>query len=244
MPTASADAAPRTPFVRRWQDRVTLIEYEGKPVVVAREFGSMLDYGAAGQGLADLVAGKWADEFIEEVDCIVLKNGRLAEFKRVCSSLRLRLVDKRAPSLLLLTESGIQLVLARTEKPEGKTFRRWLVSEVIPAYKASRALPTDGGAPRAPLPGPKDAPAEPRSKAPRLLAGPRPSAPPAVAMADGMDQLLRVTVLGMTVTVIEDIERLDVKDAAAFATILTGALRVPKERWPELAAELVERARR
>jgi hypothetical protein len=92
----------------------------------------------------------WSDEFIENVDLILLKNGRLAAFKKICADLGLKLVDKRAPSLLLLTTSGIQLVLARTEKPEGKTFRRWLVSEVIPAYQATKALP--GPAPVAALP--------------------------------------------------------------------------------------------
>lgn len=138
MTTERADGAQRTPFVRNFQDRITLIECDGKPVVVAREFGAMLDYADNGNGLVVLITGRWADEFIPDVDMILLKNGRLAEFKKMCAALGLNLVDKRAPSLLLLTQSGIQLVLSRSEKPEGKTFRRWLVSEAIPGYEAAR----------------------------------------------------------------------------------------------------------
>jgi prophage antirepressor-like protein len=150
MTTESANQAHGTPFARKFQDAVTLIEYDGQPVVVARDLGAFLDYADEGKALVELLAGKWADEFIENVDYILLKNGRLAAFKKICTELGLKLVDKRAPSLLLLTTSGIQLVLARTEKPQGKVFRRWLVSEVIPAYQASKALP--GPAPVAALP--------------------------------------------------------------------------------------------
>lgn len=138
MPTKSANEAQGTPFAQRFQESVTLIECDGKPVVVAREFGAFLGYGDEGRLLVTLITGDWSDEFIPDVDSILLKNGRLAEFKKVCAALGLNLVDKRAPSLLLLTQSGIQLVLSRSEKPEGKTFRRWLVSEAIPGYEAAR----------------------------------------------------------------------------------------------------------
>ena len=141
MKTDRADEAHGTPFVSRWEDSITVVEHDGKPVVVGREFGTLLDYADEGRQLVNLIIGDWSDEFIADVDYIVLRNGRLAAFKQLCTQLHLPLVDKRAPSLLLLTESGIQLVLARTEKPEGKIFRRWLVSECIPAYQATRALP-------------------------------------------------------------------------------------------------------
>jgi prophage antirepressor-like protein len=182
MPTDSANEAHGTPFARKFQDAVTLIEYDGQPVVVARELGAFLDYAQAGQKLVDRLTTEWSDEFIDGVDIIVLRNGRLAAFKKICTELGLKLVDKRAPSLLLLTTSGIQLVLARTEKPQGKIFRRWLVSEVIPAYQASKTLP--GPAPIVALPavgerrGPPQggAAGEPVSRGrpqfnPRLLAG-------------------------------------------------------------------------
>lgn len=139
MPTVNADKAQSSPFSRNFQDAVTLIEYEGRPVVVAREFGAFLGYAEGGRKLVDLIMGDWFDEFLPDIDSILLKNGRLAEFKRICGELGLKLVDKRAPSLLLLTKSGMELVLARTEKPQGKTFRRWLVSEAIPGYEAARA---------------------------------------------------------------------------------------------------------
>jgi hypothetical protein len=40
MPTDSANEAHGTPFARKFQDSVTLIEYDGQPVVVARDLGA------------------------------------------------------------------------------------------------------------------------------------------------------------------------------------------------------------
>jgi hypothetical protein len=91
----------------------------------------------------NLVCGGWADEFIEGADVVTLRGERLAAFKAACKELGLDLVDKRAPSLMLLTMSGVQLVLARSEKPEGKAFRRWLVTEVIPAYERTKQVDGD-----------------------------------------------------------------------------------------------------
>jgi prophage antirepressor-like protein len=164
MTTDRADGAQGTPFVRSFQGSVTLIEFDGRPVVAARELGVALGYSENGGRLVDLVGGEWADEFLPDVDFILLRNGRLAEFKRIVGELGLgRLVDKRAPSLLLLTESGIQLVLARSEKQAGKDFRRWLVSEVIPEYHRAKALPgpapeLDGAGASLPAPRPRRAP--------------------------------------------------------------------------------------
>lgn len=39
MTQKNADQASPTPFVRRFKESVTLIEYEGRPVVVARVVG-------------------------------------------------------------------------------------------------------------------------------------------------------------------------------------------------------------
>lgn len=142
MPTEGANAAQRTPFTRRWEGRVTLIEYEGRPVVVAREFGAMLEYADDGRQLVNLVTSDWSGQLLTDIDTVLLTNGRLAAFKALCATLGLpHLVDKRAPSLLLLTESGVNIVLAKSEKPQGIAFRRWLVDEVIPAYHQAKALP-------------------------------------------------------------------------------------------------------
>jgi hypothetical protein len=74
----------------------------------------------------------------------IKSGGRIEDRYKALSNhlekLGLDLVDKRAPSLMLLTMSGVQLVLARSEKPEGKAFRRWLVTEVIPAYESAKQV--------------------------------------------------------------------------------------------------------
>lgn len=232
MTTDRADGAQRTPFVRRFQDRVTLIECDGRPVVVAREFGAMLDYGAGGQGLPDLIAGKWSDEFIPDMDSILLKNGRLAEFKALCASLGLNLVDKRAPSLLLLTESGIQLVLARSEKPEGKEFRRWLVSEAIPGYDAARRAGVLPGSNAPRVEGPPNTPPPPRNPPPAAPASALPPLePPRLLTRRGRPPLPTGPVRPL-LNLLDRYRRAGVLDVAAYH-----ALRALAEPLVELAAE-------
>ncbi|MBL8619178.1 MAG: hypothetical protein JNM72_26435 [Deltaproteobacteria bacterium] len=140
MSTTSTDHGPGIPPGRKFHERITILEHEGLPVVIARELGLLLEYSSDGQGIVARISGEWSDEFIDGADVITLRGERLATFKAACKQLGLDLVDKRAPSLMLLTMSGVQLVLARSEKPEGKAFRRWLVTEVIPAYESAKQL--------------------------------------------------------------------------------------------------------
>jgi prophage antirepressor-like protein len=140
MSTGNADHQPAIVFSRQFNEHISIIEFEGQPMVLAKELGRFLQYASDGQALVVLVAGDWSDEFVDGADVVTLRSERLAEFKRACKALGLDLVDKRAPSLMLLTMSGVQLVLARSEKPEGKAFRRWLVSEVIPSYERGKRL--------------------------------------------------------------------------------------------------------
>jgi prophage antirepressor-like protein len=121
-----------------FEDRVHVLDIGGRAVVVARELGDLLGYGSQGAQLVTMLTDKWSDELIPDTDVITLRGGSLAALKRACRELGLDLVDKRAAALTLLTMSGIQLVLSRSEKPEAKAFRRWLVSEVIPSYERMR----------------------------------------------------------------------------------------------------------
>jgi prophage antirepressor-like protein len=138
MSTGNADQRRTIAFSSKFNEHITLVEFEGQPMVLAKDLGRFLQYAGDGQALVVLIAGEWSDEFVDGGDVLTLRGQRLAEFKRACKALGLDIVDKRAPSLMLLTMSGVQLVLARSEKPEGKAFRRWLVSEVIPAYERGK----------------------------------------------------------------------------------------------------------
>jgi prophage antirepressor-like protein len=169
MSTGRADRAHRKPFQFTFHDKVTVVEIEGHAVVHARQLGAWLGYAGDGATLTETICGKWSDEFIEGADVITLRGERLATFKVACKQLGLDLVDKRAPSLMLLTMSGVQLVLSRSEKPEGKAFRRWLVTEVIPAYESVKQLAV-GAAPHLEAP-PQPAPSRPPAGRGRVGAG-------------------------------------------------------------------------
>ncbi|MBL8618546.1 MAG: hypothetical protein JNM72_23240 [Deltaproteobacteria bacterium] len=134
-------------MLANFEDRVHILDIEGRAVVVARELGDLLGYGRQGAQLVHLLADRWCDELAPEVDVITLRGDPLAAFKRACRGLGLDLVDKRAACLTLLTMSGVQIVLSLSEKPEGRAFRRWLVSKVLPSYeRAQLGGPTEGPA--------------------------------------------------------------------------------------------------
>lgn len=126
-----------------FEGRVHILDMGGRAVVIARELGDFLGYGSRGAQLVTILNDKWAEELIPDVDVLTLRGDPLAEFKQACQELGLGLVDKRAAALMLLTMSGVQLVLSRSEKPEGKAFRRWLVTEVIPAYERTKQVDGD-----------------------------------------------------------------------------------------------------
>jgi prophage antirepressor-like protein len=140
MNQSSTDDPQGNRFAASFEGRLDIVDVDGHLAVLAQGLGRLLGYADDGKQLVGLISKEWASEFVAEGDVIVIRGDRLASFKAACKALGLDLVDKRAPSLMLLTMSGVQLVLARSEKPEGKTFRRWLVSEVIPAYERGRRL--------------------------------------------------------------------------------------------------------
>jgi prophage antirepressor-like protein len=140
MNRSSTDSPNNNRYITDFEGRLTIVEVEGRLAVIGHSLGELLGYADGGKQLVGLVSKEWSDEFIDGADVITLRGERLAAFKAACKQLGLDLVDKRAPSLMLLTMSGVQLVLARSEKPEGKAFRRWLVTEVIPAYESAKQL--------------------------------------------------------------------------------------------------------
>lgn len=145
---------------------ITLVEWRGKPVVIAREVGAGLGYARAGKNLVDLLAGEWRDDFIEGVDYELLKNGVLAEFKAEHHEAGItRLVGPRVNSLILLTEQGLHMVLVKTDKPAGRAMRRWVVDELIPSWRARH---TPANQPPPPDDPPPAAPAQARPRAPEL----------------------------------------------------------------------------
>lgn len=110
---------------------LTVIEYKGEPVWMAREVGELLGY-ADGSRLQRKINGDWSEEFLDGKDVLRIKGEDLADFRELVgpdSGL------SKARALMLLTESGINLAAMKTNKPVGRKLRRWLASDVLPAIR-------------------------------------------------------------------------------------------------------------
>lgn len=117
---------------------ITTLQWSGQPPFwVAKELGQALGYAGGGEGLTDLLRREWADEFIEGHDYALLKGQPLAELKKVLARNPgiTRAVEPNVNQLLVLYQSGIDGVALKTDKPEGKRFRRWLRDEVFPELR-------------------------------------------------------------------------------------------------------------
>ncbi len=112
-------------------NQITAINYKDEPVFLAKEIGQVLGYSDEGSKLSSLIAKKWADEFIDGKDYSVLTGKELKDIKDILQ-LSTPQVGSRAPQLMILTESGVNLVCMKSNKPIGKKLRRWLADEVLP----------------------------------------------------------------------------------------------------------------
>ena len=124
---------------------ITTVTYRGRPAWIARQIGDAIGYAQQGKRFVTRITGAWADEFIEDRDFLVLKDRELELFKSLIE-LGTDPVPSRAPSLLLLFESGLHLALTKTSKPVGKRLRRFMVDELLPqivrdgSYSPERAV--------------------------------------------------------------------------------------------------------
>jgi len=152
---AMSDLVPRPALAFDFQgEGFTALEYKGRPVVVAQELGRLLGYSSNGSKLTKQLR-EWG-EHVEGADMFTLEGEDLAGFKTLSPESG----PSRARHIVLLTESGITLALARSGKPQGRAFRRFLVDVVLPAFRELQHPPA-AAAPPAPPPLPK------RPRAPR-----------------------------------------------------------------------------
>lgn len=109
----------------------TLITYtlDGRPCWIAREVGEVLGYAEEGKRLPRNISSDWADEAIEGKDFAILTGAELEAFK---AALGADSAPSRAPSLMVLFESGIHLACLKTRNPRGRLLRRFLADEVLP----------------------------------------------------------------------------------------------------------------
>ena len=111
--------------------RLTTITFRGRPCWIARQIAAAIGYGHAGKRLPNKITGEWSDEFIAGHDYELLQGEDLAAFKALFE-LGTGSVPSRTRGLLVLYESGLHLVLAKTNKPVGRRLRRFLVDHVLP----------------------------------------------------------------------------------------------------------------
>lgn len=120
---------------------VAVVELEGEHLWSARQVASALDYERPDQ-LVTNITSVWSDELLEGTDYLVVRGDELAALKAVAPGL----VDARAPSLLMLTESGVHLVALLSRQPAAVRLRRWLATEVLPALRRSGTYTLPGRA--------------------------------------------------------------------------------------------------
>lgn len=113
---------------------LTVIDLDSRSMFFAKDVGERLEYADPSR-LAQWIAGKWAAEFNEGTDYVMLTGERLDALKANYRTDRAVVVEPNAPQVLLLTESGVQLAAMLSRTDVGRAFRRWLVDTVLPALR-------------------------------------------------------------------------------------------------------------
>lgn len=108
------------------------VDNEGSPAWAATQIGQALGY-EDGRKLTDLVRSDWKDEFEEGVDFRLASRSELIALKGVGA------IPKKTPSLLLLTESGVNMAAILSRQPAAKRLRQWLAREVLPQLRLTGA---------------------------------------------------------------------------------------------------------
>lgn len=132
------------PFFKEFEGhRFTFVEYDGRPAIIARELGAYLGYSDNGGALVHLIANEWKAEFKAGEHFVKVTGEELAALK-AAGALAESDSGSRARHLVLLFEAGVNLVLLKSDKPEGAKVRAFLASEVMPslARTGSYSLPS------------------------------------------------------------------------------------------------------
>lgn len=107
---------------------VVTLSWQGAPAWTAAQVSDLLGYSDC-LSIAQAVRVRWADEFVEGEDFVVVSGDDLRLFKAGGA------VAKNAPSVMLLTESGFNLAIIKSRQPVSVALRRWLAREVLPALR-------------------------------------------------------------------------------------------------------------
>lgn len=137
--------------------RVRRLDFEGHPVTAVMFRGRWLWRGAEvgeaigyehGRKLVENVRGGWASDFKEGADFLMLSGADLAGFLGALNDNTDQGSHSRgrggARSLLVLTESGVDLALVLAQTDKGRRLRRLLADHVLPQLRATGSATLPG----------------------------------------------------------------------------------------------------
>ncbi len=117
---------------------LTTIQYQGRPCWIANEIGTALGYAHGGRRLIQSVTKNWRREFAPGTDYLILKGKELKDFKSLLADdtdLVSSKLEQSRRGIMLLFETGLYLVVQKTEKPAGVRLRRFLAEDVLPQIR-------------------------------------------------------------------------------------------------------------
>lgn len=163
-------STPRpVPLVRSFDGHpITVVEWKGRQIFFVDEIAAALGYSEA-RHLRTAIQRNWTEEAEEGEEFLLLTNGDIRTMERLRRAAGSD-SDELSPSLpnddletlgqgkggggarklLVLTESGVNLVCIKTEKPAGRALRRWLAREVLPSIRQTGAYQQPASAPVSP----------------------------------------------------------------------------------------------
>jgi prophage antirepressor-like protein len=110
----------------------TTLTWRNRPAWVARHVGQVLGYSGEGKRLTNKILGDWNPEFQDGRDYAFLEGDELAAFRAMTADGPEPVSAHARNGLLVLFESGLNLVLLKTRSPIGVRLRRFLADEVLP----------------------------------------------------------------------------------------------------------------
>lgn len=115
---------------------LAVVMRSGEPFWFARQLADVLEYGR-GDAIHKLISDA-PDVFVDGEDIITVVGDELRELKGLdvaTTSSGGHKIPSNAPSVTLLSESGVFMVLLKSNQPKALSFARWLTREVLPQIR-------------------------------------------------------------------------------------------------------------
>jgi len=119
----------------------TMTHDDGSPLWLARDVGRALQYSGEGKALLNLIRREWADEFEQGEEFIRSDVSGENDSTTPRGWSHHPQGEASASAFIWLTESGLNLVCAKTTKPIGKAFRRFIARVLQPLRAFQGAAP-------------------------------------------------------------------------------------------------------